>query len=133
MKSTIALPVWVLALMALAIIALVIILWSVKRRRRPRLALLSQGTLDELVPSLVGITQGTLLDGNKVELFQNGAFWEAVFRDLEQAKETINYETFLSKEGELTRRMSAMFCRKAKEGVKVRLMLDGSGGKEFGK
>jgi cardiolipin synthase len=133
MKSTVALPVWVLALIALAVIALVIILWSVKRRRRPHLALLSQGTLDELVPSLVGITQGTLLDGNKVELFQNGAFWDAVFRDLEQAKETINYETFLSKEGELTRRMSAMLCRKAKEGVKVRLMLDGSGGKEFGK
>ena len=109
MKSTIALPVWVLALMALAVISLVIILWSVKRRRRPHLALLSQGTLDELVPSLVGITQGTLLDGNKVELFQNGTFWDAVFRDLEEAKETINYETFLSKEGELTRRMSAMF------------------------
>jgi cardiolipin synthase len=133
MRQTVAVPLWGIALMALALIAMVIILWSVKRRRRPHLALLSQGTLDELVPTLVGITQGTMLDGNKVELFQNGAFWEAVFRDLEQAKETINYETFLSKEGELTRRMAKMMCRKAKEGVKVRVLLDGSGGKDFGK
>jgi cardiolipin synthase len=133
MRQTVAVPLWGVALMALALVALVIILWSVKRRRRPHLELLSQGTLDELIPSLVGITQGTLLDGNKVELFQNGAFWDAVFRDLEEAKETINYETFLSKEGELTRRMAKMMCRKAKEGVKVRVLLDGSGGKDFGK
>jgi cardiolipin synthase len=131
MKVTVS--VWLIALMALAILALVIILWSVKRRRRPHLALASEGDLHDLIPSIVGITQSTMLDGNTVELHQNGAFWDAVFRDLEQARETIHYETFLSKEGELTRRMSEVLCRKAKEGVEVRVMLDGSGGKEFGK
>ncbi|MFL6246420.1 MAG: cardiolipin synthase [Thermoanaerobaculia bacterium] len=131
MKVTV--PVWVIAVVALAFIALAIILWSVKRRRRPHLALASQGDLRDLIPSMVGITQGTMLDGNAVTLHQNGAFWEAVFRDVEQAKETIHYETFLSKEGELTRRMSEVLCRKAKAGVEVRVMLDGSGGKKFGK
>lgn len=132
MKS-VAVPLWLLVVMVIAIVALILILWSVKRRRRPHLALASEGDLHELVPSMAGITQGTMLDGNKVELLQNGSFWDAVFRDLEQAKETIHYETFLSKEGELTRRMSKVLCAKAKEGVEVRVMLDGSGGKNFGK
>ena len=129
----IALPVWLFALMALAILALTIILWSVKRRRRPHLALVSEHDLHDLIQSIAGATQSTILDGNAIELHQNGAFWDAVFRDLEEAKETIHYETFLAKEGQLTRRMSEVLCRKAKEGVDVRVMLDGSGGKNFGK
>ena len=126
-------PLWVLAVMGLAIVILTIIVWSVKRRSRPHLALASEGDLHDLVPSIAGATQSVIVDGNKVELHQNGAFWEAVFRDIEQARETIHYETFLSKEGELTRRMSKALCRKAKEGLEVRVMLDGSGGKHFGK
>jgi cardiolipin synthase len=129
----IAVPVWLFALMALAILALTIVLWSVKRRRRPHLEMESAGDLENLIPSLVGVTQGTMIDGNTVELLQNGALWDAVFRDLQNATATINFETFLSKEGELTKRMSKMLCDKAKEGVEVRVMLDGSGGKEFGK
>lgn len=133
MKADISLPVWVFALMVIAILALVLILWSVKRRRRPHLQMQSESELHDLIPSLVGNTQGTLLDGNRVELLQNGAFWDVVFRELDAAKETINFETFLSKEGQLTRRMSETLCRKAREGVEVRVMLDGSGGKNFGK
>jgi cardiolipin synthase len=129
----VTLPMWVVVLFALAFIAMVIVLWGVKRRRRPHLALEDDGDLECLMPTIAGMTQGTAVEGNKVELLQNGAFWDRVIADLEQAKETINYETFLSKEGELTRRMTEVFCRKAKEGVEVRVMLDGSGGKEFGK
>ncbi len=129
----VAVPIWLLGVMGLAIVVLVLILWSVKRRSRPHLALASEGDLHDLVPSIAGATQSTIVEGNHVELHQNGAFWEAVFRDIEAAKETIHYETFLSKEGQLTRRMSEVLCRKAKEGVEVRVMLDGSGGKNFGK
>jgi len=130
--SNVSVPVWVLALMTLALVALIVILWSVKRRRRPHLSLEATG-LEDLIPTISGATQGTAVDGNEVEIVQNGEFWEWVFRDLEQAKETINYETFLAKEGQLTKRMADMFCRKAGEGVQVRMMLDGSGGKDFGK
>ena len=129
---SVTIPMWVLVLLVLAIVALIVILWSVKRRKRPHLTLEPTG-LEEMMPSIAGLTQSTLLDGNAVELVQNGEFWEWVFRDLEQARETINYETFLSKEGELTRRLVEILCRKAKQGVQVRVMLDGSGGKDFGK
>jgi cardiolipin synthase len=125
--------VWVLGLMALTIILLLLILWSVKRRRRPHLAL-EPTHLDDLVPSIAGLTQGTCVGGNRVELIQDGALWDRVFADIAAARETINYETFLCKEGELTHRMAEALAAKAREkGVQVRVLLDGSGGKKFGK
>ncbi len=111
---------------------LVLIVWSVKRRRRPHLKLEATG-FDDLVPSIAGLTQGTCVQGNRVELVQDGAMWDRVLADIAAAKETINYETFLCKEGELTRRMGEALCAKAKEGVQVRVLFDGSGGKKFGK
>jgi cardiolipin synthase len=131
MKS-IAVPLWALALMGVTILILVLILWSVKRRRQPHLEL-EPSHLEDLVPSIAGLTQGTCIGGNHVELLQDGAFWDAVLRDIAAAKETINYETFLCKEGELTQRMADALVKKARDGVQVRVLLDGSGGKKFGK
>ncbi|HEX6096460.1 MAG TPA: cardiolipin synthase [Thermoanaerobaculia bacterium] len=125
-------PVWVLVVLAVAILVLTVMLWSVKRRRRPHLKLDPTG-LDDLVPSIAGLTQGTCVHGNSVELVQDGAMWDRVLRDIAAAKETVNYETFLCKEGELTRRIGEALCAKAREGVQVRVLFDGSGGKNFGK
>jgi cardiolipin synthase A/B len=129
---SVSVPVWVLALVALIFVVLLLILWSVKRRRRPHLALEPTG-LEDLVPSIAGLTQGTCVGGNKVELLQNGAMWDRVFADIAAARETVNYETFLCKEGELTRRLAEALAKKAREQVQVRVMFDGSGGKKFGK
>jgi cardiolipin synthase len=109
-----------------------LVIWSVKRRNRPHLVLESTG-LDDLIPSIAGLTQGTCVGGNRIELIQDGAMWDRVLADIAAARETVNYETFLTKEGELTRRMTAALAAKAREGVQVRVMLDGSGGKNFGK
>jgi cardiolipin synthase len=131
MKITLSL--WLFALLILALVAMIVILWSVKRRRRPHLAITAEAGLDDLVPAIVGVTQGTMAEGNRVTLLQNGAFWDSLFLDIARAQESIHFETFLSKEGALTRRMSEALCDKAKQGVEVRVMLDGSGGKNFGK
>jgi cardiolipin synthase len=104
----------------------------VKRRKRPHLAL-EAGGLDDLVQSIAGLTQGTCVEGNRIELLQNGAFWERLFAEIDAAEETINFETFLAKDGILTRRMTDALCRKAKQGVEVRLMLDGNGGRAYAK
>jgi cardiolipin synthase len=129
----VTIPVWVLGLLALTISLLLLILWSVKRRRRPHLAL-EPTHLEDLHPSIAGLTQGTCVDGNQVELLQDGALWDRVFADIAAARETVNYETFLCKEGELTRRMAAALAAKAREkDVQVRVLFDGSGGKKFGK
>lgn len=128
----VAVPLWVLVLMTLAIVSLLVIVWGVKRRRRPHLALESTH-LEDLIPSLSGLTQGTCVKGNSIEILQDGAFWDRLFEEIRRSKETINYETFLCKEGELTARMTEELCAKAQEGVQVRVLLDGSGGKNYGK
>lgn len=125
-------PTWVFILAVLGNVVLLLILWSVKRRRRPKLLLESTG-LEDFAPSIAGLTETTCVGGNRVELLQNGALWERVFDDLAVARATINFETFLCKEGDLTKRMADALAAKAREGVQVRVMLDGSGGKKFGK
>jgi cardiolipin synthase A/B len=128
----VAVPVWVLALMGLAIVVLMIILWSVKRRRRPHLELEETG-MEDLMASIAGVTQGTIVDGNRIELLQNGALWDRLFADMHAAKETINFETFLTKCGKLTERMTDTLIKRQLEGVQCRMLLDGSGGKHYGK
>ena len=131
MTSRVSLPLWAVILAALIFLMLVLILWSVKRRRRPHLEL-EPHEIEDLIPSIAGVTQGTLVGGNRIELVQNGEFFERLFGDLEKAEKTINFETFLCKEGELTRRLTHMLLHKRTQDVQVRLTLDGSGGKHFG-
>lgn len=133
MTSRVALPLWLVALAVLTFVLMVVILWSVKRKRRPHMQFASEGDLPDLMRSVAGMTQGMVVGGNRLELLQNGAFWDRVFEDISAAKKTINFETFLTKKGELTRRLADALCGKAREGVEVRMMLDGTGGKHFGK
>src|SRR4029078_2361669 len=60
-------------------------------------------------------------------------FFDRLFADLAAAKITINIETFLCKEGEVTRRVTDLLVEAASRGVEVRMLLDGSGGRKFGK
>jgi cardiolipin synthase len=124
---------WLFALLTSAVAFLIVALYSVKKRQRPRLNVEDgQGSFPDLIPSLVGITQGTLLKGNAIRLVQNGDFFESLHRDLLAAKETINFETFLCKKGEVSHRIAEILTARAREGVQVRMLLDGSGGREIG-
>jgi cardiolipin synthase len=131
-RASVALPVWVVALFVLAIILLLIIVWSVKRRRRPNLKQVAR-TAGAVVESVSALVQSTPVDGNAIELVHNGAYFDRFFADLEAARSTINIETFLTKEGDVTRRLADTLIRKRKEGVEVRMLLDASGGKRFGR
>lgn len=133
MTARVALPLWLLAVVALIFVLMVVILWSVKRKRRPHMQLAADDALPDLMRSVAGMTQGMIVGGNRLELIQNGAFWDRVFDDIREAQRTINFETFLTKRGELTRRLADAMCAKAREGVQVRMMLDGTGGKHFGR
>lgn len=132
MSRAITLPLWVAALIALVLIVLVVIVWSVKRHRRPRLEETSNDG-DTLRPTMSGLLQSAILGGNAIELLQNGAFFDRLFADLEAAESTINIETFLCKKGEVTRKLTELLLRKREEGVEVRMLVDGSGGKGYGR
>ena len=75
-------PVWALFVVGLTILTLVLMLWSVKRRRGLNLKLDARGGITDLIPSIAGITQGTLVEGNHVELVQNGTMWDRAISDL---------------------------------------------------
>ena len=125
-------PTWFFGLVALTIIILVLIVWSVKRRRRPNLGEAGERT-GPITPTLAGLVQSTFVDGNRVELLQNGEFFDRYFEDLANAKSSVNIETFLSRKGEITQRLTEILHRKQGEGVEVRMLLDGSGGRHYGK
>ena len=123
---------WI-ALLAAAVVLLALVLWSSRRHRSPRLTLECDGSIDELLPSLAGLSLGTLVEGNSVELLQNGHFFDVIEERIGQARHTVHFESFLWKEGELGERLSTALAERARAGVKVRVLLDATGGRKIGK
>jgi cardiolipin synthase A/B len=123
---------WITFILLGTVALLGIAIWSIKRHKDPHLELDTKESLDTLIPSIAGISLGMPIRGNSVEIFQNGAFFDALLEDILAAKQTIHFETFLWKDGRLGRRMTEAFVRQARAGVKVRLVLDAVGCKKIG-
>ena len=129
---TIEVPVWVAATAGGAVGALLLLLWSLKRHS-PLLELPDQHGIEDLERTIAGLTQSSLCEGNGVELVQNGAFFDRMLADVAAAEHSVHLQTFLSEEGEVTRRVADALCDRARAGVAVRLLLDAGGSRRFGK
>jgi cardiolipin synthase len=114
------------------IVLLLVVIWSIKRHREPRLRILSDAPLAELLPSLAGLTHATIVEGNSVELLENGAFFDALLREMDAASRSLHFETYLWEEGVLSRRVTAALAARARAGVEVRVLVDASGGNRMG-
>ncbi len=122
-------PTIALAAMILAIIGLTLLLWSAERGRKTRLNVKQPGELGALVPSIVGLTQSSLDQGNAVVLLQNGdQFFPQLLRDISAARQSIHVESYIWWNGDICNQLANVLARKAREGVEVRLLLDASGG-----
>jgi cardiolipin synthase len=117
--------------LALAVLGLAI--WSIKRHKDPHLQLESAEPIEQLIPSISGMSLGMAIRGNAVEIYENGAFFEALLEDIAAARHHVHFETFLWKEGRIGARMAEAFSARARAGVKVRLVLDAIGCKKMGK
>src|SRR5687767_10121458 len=122
-----------LAVFAVIVIVLGVVIWSIRSHRDPDLKIECDVSIDKLLPTLAGLSLGTVVDGNAVEVLENGKFWDFVIERIEKARHTVHYETFLWKEGKLGNRMAKAFTERAKAGVKVRILLDDNGSKNIGK
>jgi len=131
--TVVTVPLLALAVLVLTVIILALVVWSIKKRRHPRLRVHDHEGVPEVLPSIAGLTHSDIVGGNKIDLLQNGEFFNELIRSIEKAGESINFETFLWKHGKLSKEIVDVLCRKAKEGVEVRVLLDGSGGKGIGK
>ncbi len=122
------------ALVLIGIVGLlIVVIWSMKRHRSPKLKIECGSSIAELMPSLAGLSLGTALAGNSVEVLENGAFFDALIDRIATAEKSVHFETFLWKEGVLGGRMAAALAGRARAGRQVRVLLDAVGSKEIGK
>jgi cardiolipin synthase len=121
------------AVLVITIIVLGFVIWSIRRHRDPDFKIECDVGIQSLMPSLAGITLGTVVGGNSVEVIENGKFFDVLIERIGKARHSINYETFLWKEGKLGKQMAKALAERAKEGVKVRVMLDANGSGGIGK
>jgi cardiolipin synthase len=115
------------------VLLLSIVIWSIRRHRDPKLHIESRSPIDELIPSLAGLTLGTAVPGNSVEVLENGAFFDVLFERIRLAKKSVHFETFLWQEGALGQRMTDALSERARAGKQVRVLLDATGSKKVGK
>ena len=110
-----------------------IVIWSIKRHRSPQLKIEGGASIEELIPSLAGLTLSTAVAGNSVEVLENGAFFEVLLTQISAAQKSVHFETFLWKEGVLGQRVADALAGRARAGLKVRVLLDATGSKKVGK
>jgi cardiolipin synthase A/B len=123
----------IVALVFLNIAALLVaVIWSMKRHRSPKLKIEHTSCIEDLMPSLAGLSLGTAVAGNSVEVLENGAFFEVLIERIAAAEKSVHFETFLWKEGVLGRRMADALSGRARAGLTVRVLLDAVGSKHVG-
>ena len=126
---TARIPLIALMAMVIAIIGLTIVLWSAERGADAHLNVKNAGDFNALLPSMVGLTQGSLESGNSIELLENGdQFFPRVLADIAAAKESVHVESYIWWTGDICNQIAEALATKARQGVEVRLMVDASGG-----
>lgn len=122
---------WLPLLVAVVLLALSI--WSIRRHRNPKLNINCDTPISEMIASLAGLTHGTALDGNAVEILENAAFFDALITEIRSAKKTVHFETFLWQEGTLGQRVADALSEVARAGRTVRVLLDAIGARKVGR
>jgi len=113
----------------IAVILLTIMLWSAERGRDTQLQVKQPGDFVTLLPSIVGLTQSSLEQGNQIQLLENGdQFFPALLNDIAQARQSVHVESYIWEKGEICDQVAKALAAKAHDGVEVRLLVDASGG-----
>jgi cardiolipin synthase len=132
LDDSLAVPVWLLSFLVLLVVALGLVIWSLKHRRDPHFRMQTDTPLPDLLPSVTGLTHGQLIEGNSVEIVENGKFFDLLLDDIHTAQRSVHFETFLWKEGGLGRRLADALAERSRAGVCVRVLVDARGGKDMG-
>ena len=120
---------WLFAVVIALILVLILMLWSAMRGRKVHLTVTSIDTLREGLPSIVGATHGTLLDGNRIEVLQNGdGFFPRGCSPTSRPprRPSISRPTSGGR-ATICRKFAEALAAKARAGVEVRVLLDASG------
>ncbi|HEX2191447.1 MAG TPA: phospholipase D-like domain-containing protein [Longimicrobiaceae bacterium] len=127
-------PWWLLVLAALGAVAVVSVVVTLffSLGRRPKEIWVNQAPAVDSGDFLVGISgtlNAPLQKGGTARLLNNGVeIFPAMLKAFDEAERTINFMVYIWEPGEVSDRFFDVLVRKAKEGVEVRLLLDGMGG-----
>lgn len=124
--------VWIAATVVLACSTALLgyVVWVKTRRRRVTLELPDDADIGELFASIAALTWGHVIEGNRVDVIQNSAFFDALLDDIAAARHHIHLETFLWRDGAVSDRVSAALTGAARSGVEVRILVDQRGAKQ---
>lgn len=123
--------IWFWVLLALVTV-LIVVIWSIRRHRDPSLKIDCDDPIEKLMPSLSGLTLSSAVAGNKVEVHENGAFYDVLIGRILAARQSVHFETYLWKDGQLGRRLADALIDRARSKVRVRVLLDATGSKKAG-
>ena len=115
--------------LVIVVIGLTIMLWSAERGRETHLNVKNAGDLSALMPSIVGLTQASLDQGNQITVLENGdEFFPLLLKEIANARESVHVESYIWWKGAICEQIANALAAKAREGVEVRLLVDASGG-----
>ena len=127
-------PIWVVVVGSLLIVIMAVMLWTLLRERNFTVDVPDLGTFEEALPSIAGMTRSVIMEGNSVDILQNGdEFFPALLESIRDAKETIHFETFVWWKGDISEQVAEAFAARAREGVEVRIVIDAIGTHKMGK
>jgi cardiolipin synthase len=82
----------------------------------------------EFVGSALALADPVLLSENKIDLLQNGdEYFPAMLEAIRAARKTINFEAFIVYSDPIGEQFRDALCERARNGVEVRVLLDGIG------
>ncbi len=88
---------------------------------------------DEFRATMAGATGMPLVNGNRVEIYNNGdEFFPAMLDAIESARLSVTMEQYIFWDGQVGRRFAEAFAEKAREGVPVKLLVDAIGSATLG-
>jgi cardiolipin synthase len=84
-------------------------------------------TVDNSLAMLAGQTGASVYRGNSAQVLQDGALFDEMEHDIRAARHTVHLETFVWSAGVLEHRLVELLCRKRREGLRVRVLIDAVG------
>lgn len=84
--------------------------------------------MDNARAVLEGVTGGSVIGGNAIEVFRNGdEIFPAMLETIETAERTVDMLTYVYWTGDIARRMADALAKRAADGLRVRVILDAVG------
>lgn len=114
-----------------AVLAVIVSLFFSLGRRPGRVELVTRPHVgsDEFLVAAAALVNGTILEGGRAEILDNG---DAAFADIadaiRRARFSVNFMVYIWEPGQVSRLFTDALVEAAERGVQVRVMLDGMGG-----